>query len=171
MTRAQRIVASDQFHTVTAEDRALCVVASNVARNAYAPYSGFAVGAAVRTKSGQVFAGANLENASYGVGICAEIAAITAANSAGDFEVEAIAVVGYKFLPQPLVSSIVTPCGRCRQIILEASHVAGTDIRVLCCNSDLTEIRAYAISELLPEGFGPHNLGVDVRGKGVKPAL
>jgi cytidine deaminase len=65
------------------------------------PYSGFAVGAAVGTRSGRIFRGANLENSAYGASTCAEIAALANANTVGDFDVEAIAIVGYSLDPPP----------------------------------------------------------------------
>jgi cytidine deaminase len=140
------------------DDRALCEAARDAARHGYAPYSGLAVGAAVRTKSGRIFAGANLENAAYGVTICAEVAAITAANSAGEFNIVSLALTGHRVGTGQAVFPVVTPCGRCRQIISEAAIVADTDIRVLCCsNRDL--VRIYRISELLPDSFGPDQLG------------
>src|SRR6202040_1502897 len=71
--------------------------AQEAAARAYAPYSHFAVGAAVRSKSGAIYAAANLENASSGLTICAEAAALSLANSAGDPEIDAIAVVGFNF--------------------------------------------------------------------------
>jgi cytidine deaminase len=143
-------------------DRALCHAAAEAAQAAYEPYSRFSVGAAVRTRSGNIYRGANLENAAYGVGMCAEVAAITAANSAGDFDLEAIAIVGHPTDDPAAGTEIVTPCGRCRQIILEASHVSEHDVKVIACNGDLTRCRVYTISELLPDGFGPSNLGMNV---------
>src|ERR1700730_2452783 len=71
--------------------------AQEVAARAYAPYSRFAVGAAVRSKSGAIYAAANLENASSGLTICAEAAALSLANSAGDPDIDAIAVAGFNF--------------------------------------------------------------------------
>jgi len=162
MTTAKLADRSFALGKLNAKDRALIETAAASARNAYAPYSKFAVGSAVRTKSGRIYSGANLENASYGVGMCAEVAAITSANSAGDFNIEAIAVVGYPMNGDRSASAVVTPCGRCRQMILEASQVADTDIRVICGNGDLSEVRVYTISQLLPDGFGPKNLGIKV---------
>jgi cytidine deaminase len=144
------------------QDRKLCEFASVAAETAYEPYSRFSVGAAVRTRSGNIYTGSNLENASYGVGICAEVSAIAAANSAGDFDIEAIAIVGYPTEARSAGKEIVTPCGRCRQIIFEASNVSGDDVKVIACNGDLTRCRIYSISELLPDGFGPSNLKMDV---------
>jgi len=141
-------------------DRDLIEAAHDAALNAYAPYSHFAVGAAARTRAGNIYTGANLENAAYGVGMCAEVGAVTAANAAGDFEIEALAVTGWKFWPEKQDRTVVTPCGRCRQIICEAAQIAGTDIRVLCCNGDLSEVMVKPISELLPHAFGPANLGI-----------
>ena len=139
-------------------DRALAAAARDAAPNAYAPYSGFAVGAAVRTKTGKTYSGANLENASYGLSLCAEVAAIAAANSAGDFAIETIAVTGRKATTTHDSAGIVTPCGRCRQVIFEAAQMSKVDITVLSCNADLSEIAEASISELLPAAFGPSNL-------------
>ena len=141
-------------------DRCLVERALAASANAYAPYSGFAVGAAVRTKAGKIYTGANIENAAYAVVICGEVSAVAAANAAGDFDIEAIAIVGHKFQPPTDTSQVVTPCGRCRQVIFEASQIAKVDIRVLSCNGSLSKIAEGTISELLPEAFGPKNLGL-----------
>ena len=150
-----------EFSSLSERDRYLVSAALDASRHAYAPYSGFAVGAAVRTRAGAIHAGANLENASYPVGTCAEVAAVTAANTAGEFDIEAIAVVGHKFTRPPDSAQVVTPCGRCRQVIFEASQVSSVDIEVLSCNGDLSQIVKTHISELLPSAFGPANLGLD----------
>ncbi len=139
-------------------DRELLLKAREVARRAYAPYSRFGVGAAVRTTSGQVYAGPNMENASYGVTLCAEASALLQSLAADDFRVESIAVVGGPLDETEGSDQVVTPCGRCRQLILEAAHVSGVDTRVLCANSDMTDILVLPVSELLPHGFGPANL-------------
>lgn len=159
------------YEDLDTNDRDLVDAAFEASFNAYAPYSGFAVGAAVRTQSGVVHTGANMENASYGLGICAEVSALAAANSAGDFEVETIAVVGHKFTAPPDGSQVVTPCGRCRQLIHEASQISRTDIRVLSCNGDLGEIAESNISELLGHAFGPKNLGLDKTWPGMRAQL
>jgi cytidine deaminase len=141
------------------EDRRLVLRALAASANAYAPYSGFAVGAAVRTQSNEIYEGANLENASYGVTMCAEMTALGRANAAGDFNVRAIAVVGHKFDPSHDASQVVTPCGRCRQLIAEADQLVDWDVVVFSCNGDLDRIAVRKITELLPEAFGPANLG------------
>ncbi|MCX8173871.1 MAG: cytidine deaminase [Thermoplasmata archaeon] len=112
--------------------------AKDAMANAYAPYSGFVVGAAVLTADGMVFTGSNVENASYGLSICAERVAITKALSEGKKEFVAIAVVG---------RAGVTPCGACRQFIYEF----GAGIDVIYLNDGKTVVKK--ISELLPEGF------------------
>src|SRR6218665_2097905 len=119
----ERMSRSISFNDLDDIDQRLVSAALDTSKNAYAPYSNFAVGAAVRTKSGRIFTGANLENAAYGVGMCAEVGAITAANAAGDYMIEAIAVVGFAFMRAMVPFQIVTPCGRCRQLICEASQI------------------------------------------------
>ncbi len=102
-----------------------------------------------------------MENACYRLGICAEISALTAARQAfGLGKVARIAVAGGHAGPGGALTgaSLVTPCGGCRQSILEASHVAGVDVEVISANGDGTEVKVMKISELIPLGFGPANL-------------
>ena len=123
------------------EYKTLCEQAIEARRVAYAPYSGFRVGAALLAKDGTVFSGCNVENASYGLCVCAERTAICKAISEGiqDFEAIAIAAV-------PLAS----PCGACRQFIVEF----GKDITVVSINADdPTEMKIWSSSELIPESF------------------
>lgn len=87
---------------------------------AYAPYSGFSVGAALRTPSGAIFSGANVENAAYPVGICAEAAAIAAMVVAGERQIAEILIIGEG-------AALVTPCGACRQRIFEFASEGRTD--------------------------------------------
>ncbi|MBX3636550.1 MAG: cytidine deaminase [Rubrivivax sp.] len=115
--------------------------------NAHAPYSRFAVGAAVLDEQGRVFAGANAENAAYPQGWCAETAALAAMVSAGGRRVQAAVVVGVAEQP-------VTPCGGCRQRLRE---FAGDDIPLWA--ADLQQVRArFTLGELLPASFGPQHL-------------
>jgi cytidine deaminase len=147
------------FEDLSESDKALVISARDVAQNAYAPYSGFAVGCAIRTKSGKVVTSANMENASYGVTICAEAGALSAATSLGELSaIQAIAIVGFIYSPIRIATQVVTPCGRCRQLIFEAAELADHDIDVFCCNGDLTQIELYGIFELLPRSFGPNTV-------------
>jgi cytidine deaminase len=114
--------------------------------NAYAPYSRFTVGAAVATDRG-VFRGANVENASYGLSICAERVACASAVAAGARRVDAVAVTSSSPTPTP-------PCGACRQFLYEFNpHLT---VVSLGRNGGRTEWR---LSDLLPDGFGPKDLG------------
>ena len=114
-------------------------------RNAYAPYSGFAVGAAVLTKSGAVFTGCNVENASYGATICAERAAMAAAVAAGERELRALAIASGARSPTP-------PCGICRQCLAELAP----SLPIRSYNGDA---RAdYELASLFPEAFGRDQL-------------
>ncbi len=109
--------------------------------NAYAPYSGFHVGAALRAASGRVYAGANIENASYGLGRCAEQSAIQAMASAGERHFSEIVV--YTTAPEP-----ASPCGACRQVLFEFAEDA-----VVYLVNDRATVRRYLVRELLPGGF------------------
>ena len=134
--------------------------AREAALKAYAPYSGYSVGCAVESADGEIVVGANMENACYRLGICAEISALTAARQAFGLEkVVRIAVAGGHGGTGGLKGDgLVTPCGGCRQSILEAAHLAGVDVEVIAANGDGTEVRTLRISELIPFGFGPANL-------------
>jgi cytidine deaminase len=159
------------FDELEHPDQCLVESALRASAYAYAPYSGFAVGAAVSTSEEKIVAGANLENASYPLGICAEVTAISSANSQGQFRIKSIAVVGHKFTSPQDFSQVVTPCGRCRQIIFEAAQVSGCEILVFSCNATLTKIEVSPISELLPKPFGPGNLGLDKTWPGTRRRL
>jgi cytidine deaminase len=146
------------FEQLSSEDQELLLRARTTSVRAYAPYSGFGVGAAVRSRAGFIYVGANLENASYGLTLCAECSALSAALTAEDFRVEAIAVIGGHLDGHAGSNAVITPCGRCRQLIFEAAQVAKVDTRVICANMDLSKILATTISALLPSGFGPKDL-------------
>lgn len=150
-------VAGTPFDELSAADQALCRAALTAADNAYAPYSHFAVGAAVATTSGAVFVGANLENASYGMTICAEAAALAAANTAGDRELQTVAVVGFPTAGHAEAHTPITPCGRCRQMIAEFT-APGSDVRILCCDGHLGTVLETTIGALLPYAFARQSL-------------
>lgn len=129
---------------LSADDEALVEAARGARMQAYAPYSKFLVGAAVRTQGGRVFGGCNVENAAYGLCNCAERTALFAAIAAGvrPGQFEALAVTGDTAGP-------ISPCGACRQVIFE---LGGPGLRVLLSNLGEAR-RATSAAALLPDGF------------------
>ena len=123
----------------------LVKAAMEAQKKAYAPYSNYAVGAALLTKSGQVFTGVNVENAVYGETICAERTAVVKAVSEGEKEIEAIAVV---------TRDGGTPCGSCRQVMAEF----GLEMVVLIADENGKVLQEVTAADLLPASFGPANL-------------
>ncbi|MDP9163574.1 MAG: cytidine deaminase [Pseudomonadota bacterium] len=138
-------------------DQELIAAARTAALRAYAPYSKFSVGCAVESVDGEVVTGANMENACYRLGVCAEVSALTAAQARfGLAQVARIAVAGGDGSGVALGGrSPVTPCGGCRQAILEAAQLGGRDVSVLCASGDGTVVETHMISSLIPFGFGP----------------
>jgi cytidine deaminase len=124
----------------------LIAAARKAQTQAYAPYSKFLVGAALEAVDGTVFLGCNVENASYGLTICAERAAVCAAVSAGARQFRRAVVVSN-------VDPPAAPCGACRQVLAEF----GTDLPIEAVGSART-VR-WRLSELLPAAFGPEQLG------------
>ncbi len=139
------------------EQAPLIAAAREAATRAYAPYSGFAVGAALAFADGGVVTGANVENASYGLSLCAETVAVARAMGEGRRGgLIAVAVVGGRAGEAPGAPPI-TPCGRCRQVLSELALLDGTDPVVWCAGKGVVlEVR---LSELLPHAFGPGSLG------------
>ena len=131
--------------------------AIGAAEQAYAPYSNFHVGAALLLADGSIVTGANFENASYGMTLCAETVAIAKANSEGQLrQIVAIAVAGWPAGQGPGTEPI-TPCGRCRQVMKEVADLVAIDLPVHCAHDG--GYVTYRLSELLPHGFGPASLG------------
>ena len=114
--------------------------ALSVRERAYAPYSKFLVGAAVLAKSGKIYTGCNIENASYGLTVCAERNALFSAVGAGEREFTALCVVGDTEAP-------ISPCGACRQVMAEFKVP-----RIILANLK-DDIKEYTLEELLPYGF------------------
>lgn len=131
---------------LTNEERHFLIdLAIEARRRAYAPYSNYPVGAALRTKSGKVFTGVNVENAAYPTTICAERTAVFKAVSEGEREFEVIAVV---------TANGGTPCGSCRQVLAEF----GLDTLVLIANRDGELVQEITVKDLLPGAFTPEHL-------------
>jgi cytidine deaminase len=132
--------------TLTEEERrALIELAIEAQRRAYAPYSHYPVGAALRTRSGRVFTGCNVENAAYPHGMCAERVAVFKAVSEGEREFEVIAVV---------TPNGGAPCGGCRQVLAEF----GLEPVVLIADSRGRLVEETTVSSLLPGAFTPEDL-------------
>jgi cytidine deaminase len=131
---------------LTAAMQAALLEAASAARlRAHAPYSGFAVGAAVLDEQGRIHAGCNVENAAYPQGLCAEAVALAAMVLAGGRRAEALLVAG---------DGPPAPCGGCRQKLRE---FAADDTPVLCAGAGQVRQR-WTLGELLPHGFGPEHL-------------
>jgi cytidine deaminase len=141
-------------------DQDLIAAARAAALKAYAPYSNFSVGCAILSVDGEIVTGANMENACYRLGVCAEISALTAAQAKfGLDKVARIAVAGGDGSGAELAGGgTVTPCGGCRQSILEAAQLSGRDVEILCANGDGTTHDRHSIITLIPFGFGPDSL-------------
>ncbi len=135
-------------------DRELIAQALLARKNAYVPYSHFAVGAALLTGSGRVYTGCNIENAAYSPTNCAERTAVFKAVSEGERSLLKLAVVaGNAALDAPL-PALVSPCGVCRQVLAE---FAAPDMVLLLAKSE-TDYETHTIGELLPMGFSPRDL-------------
>ena len=127
----------------------LVEAARDAATRAYAPYSNYPVGAALRLSDGTIVTGANVENASYGLSLCAETVALAkVANEGRLADVVEVAVIGL-MSAQP-----ITPCGRCRQFLNEAASLGGRDVAVHCV-TNAGDVTTHALSILLPRAFGP----------------
>jgi cytidine deaminase len=132
--------------TLTKEEKqSLIDLANEARRRAYVPYSNYPVGAALRTKTGRLFTGVNVENAAYPTTICAERVAVFKAVSEGEREFEVIAVV---------TDNGGSPCGSCRQVLAEF----GLDTIVLIADGQGRLIKQTTVKELLPEAFTPKDL-------------
>jgi cytidine deaminase len=127
------------------EKQALIDLANTARQRAYAPYSKYPVGAALRTKSGRVFTGVNIENAAYPHTMCAERVAIFKAVSEGEKEFDVISVV---------TDNGGSPCGGCRQVLAEF----GLETVVLIANGKGELTKEMPVKELLPEAFTPEKL-------------
>ena len=134
--------------------RALVRAAMAAREAAYAPYSGFMVGAALLAASGKVYIGCNIENAAYTPTTCAERTAFFSAVSSGEREFAAIAVAGWPSGGEP---GYAAPCGVCRQVMMEFCDPASFRV-VVASGAREGEMRSYTLAELLPAGFGPADL-------------
>lgn len=132
-------------------DKELLLLAIKARESSYSPYSGFAVGAALLTRDGKVYTGANIENAAYTPTICAERVAFFKAVNSGEREFVKIAVVGGKRGED--ISSLCAPCGVCRQVMAEFCR---DDFVIVAGTPD--DIKTYTLKQILPDYFGPKDL-------------
>jgi cytidine deaminase len=141
-------------------DEELIAAARVAALKAYAPYSRFSVGCAIESVDGEIVTGANMENACYRLGLCAEQSALTAAQHAfGLDKVARVAVAGGDGSGAELKGvATVTPCGGCRQALFEAAQLGSRDIEIICSNGAGSAAERHQVSTLIPHGFGPANL-------------
>jgi len=132
----------------------LIEAAHKAAEEAYAPYSDYQVGAALLFEDGAIITGTNVENASYGLTLCAETVAVAKAFGEGRRGgLKAVAVVGPKDKGD---GAPITPCGRCRQTLNEIAGLGGTDPIIFCVGNEV--VREVTLSQLLPHAFGPDHL-------------
>lgn len=146
---------------MSVDKRALIAAARAASAGAYAPYSRFHVGAALGFADGTIITGANVENASYGLSLCAETVAVAAAMAAGRRGgLVAVAVLGGapdgNGIAQ-VTGAALSPCGRCRQVLNELAQLGGTDPVIWSVGGD--GVVEMALSALLPMAFGPSHLG------------
>ena len=148
------------YKTLTDIQRKALDEAAKILDRAYDPYSGFSVGACLYSKKGDLISGANFANAAYGDTICAERAAILRANAMGSREFLGIAIIGRG--KDFDTSDVTAPCGSCRQVLFELSQISGNDLEVILSTTKKDKIILATIRELLPLGFGPEDLKIDV---------
>lgn len=148
------------FEQLQTWQQQLLLQAESVMKNAYNLYSHFYVGSAVLSFDGNIYLGTFAENTSQGGTICAERAAILAANTNKERRYKAIAVIGAGETFDCI--DPVTPCGICRQFIYDFAQIAEHNIEIICSNTKKDKIILTTINELLPHAFGPKDLNHDL---------
>ena len=143
----------------TEKEKELVNLAIEASKKSYSPYSNFRVGAAILCDYGEIFTGTNVENASYGAGICAERTAAVKAVSTGNKKFKAVAIFGSPKDATKEELQYAFPCGICRQFLNE---FADEDMIVLVGKTD-EDYQKFAFTELLPESFGPKDLHMEER--------
>ena len=128
------------------DEKRMLIAAVSALNKSYSPYSGFRVGAALLCKSGKIYLGCNIENASYSNTVCAERTAFFEAIKCGENDFEGICIVGGR---NGIINSFCYPCGSCRQVMREFCK---NDFKILLYNG--TEFKTFTLSELLPYSFG-----------------
>ncbi len=159
-TRLEKTMNSMRFDELPRKHQELLGAAAEAMETAYSPYSGFCVGTALRCQDGTIVTASNVENAAYGSTICAERMALGRANAQGKRRFRAVAVIarGRDFPTREVTS----PCGACRQMLFEAAQLSEVDLEIVMATTNQDKIVVATIGELLPLGFGPDDLGVDI---------
>ena len=143
----------ERLEALSSSDRELLHAALQSSRNAYAPYSNFQVGACVRLEDGTLVCGNNQENASYPQGLCAERVALFSASACYPGKrIEALALIA------PACPDVLSPCGACRQVLLEYEQRQGSPIRILMGSTQGKVIAVQCAENLLPFCFSKENL-------------
>jgi cytidine deaminase len=149
------------YETLEYVQRLLLDEAERVMEKAYSPYSQFYVGAALLSQCGQIITGSNVENAAYGLTICAERAALVRANAMGIRTFDRIAIIARG--EQSVTTEVTAPCGSCRQMLYESAQVSERDLEIIMATTKKDNIVIATIEELLPLAFGPKDLGIDIK--------
>lgn len=142
---------------INIDEKKLMRLAIKASENSYSPYSKFQVGAAILTESGEIYTGTNIENASYGAGICAERTAAVKAVSEGESRFLAIAIFGSPEGATKDKLQLAFPCGICRQFLNEFS----TEDTIVLVGKTEEDYERFSFKELLPHSFGPNDLGIE----------
>eukprot|EP00759_Apiculatamorpha_spiralis_P047669 PhF_6_TR43323/c0_g1_i2/m.66209/K01489/cdd, CDA; cytidine deaminase len=157
------VVSLQAFSSLPQEYQQLALSAKQVAQHSYCPYSLYNVGAALLHEDGSVTTGTNWETCTH-QSTCAERCAIVSANAKGYRTAKAIAVYGYSSIEGTTPPDVfVTPCGLCRQMINEVGQLSGRVVDVVMCTTDLKKGVVVPLTTLLPDNFGPSDIGVDVK--------
>ncbi len=148
------------YKNLTPTQRKLVDAAAEAMELAYCPYSRFYVGAALLTSDGKIITGSNVENASWST-VCAERSALSRANAMGHRTFKSMALItrgdDYE------VDTPTAPCGSCRQSLFESAQLGQKDIPIILCSTDKQKIILTSIVRLLPMGFGPSDMGVEIK--------
>ena len=148
------------YEQLTDEQKKALDASLEVLKNSYNPYSHFYVGATLISEDGQLVSGTNFENSAYGSTICAERSAVLRANAMGLRKFKGIAIIarGEDFD----TAEVTGPCGSCRQVLYELAQISGGEFEVVLSTTKKDKIIIATIKELLPLGFGPLDLGIDI---------
>lgn len=145
-----------EANNLSESDRNLIDKAISATKNAYAPYSKFFVGSSCLLSNNEIVTASNMENISYGLTICSEAALLSSINSSGKTKlIKKIALASTnKSKIKDFSGEIITPCGRCRQLMLEATKITGEDIEVICLSENKIKVMKTSVFELMPFSFG-----------------